>query len=239
MSDIIYITFDIEWAPDFVLEHCIELCDKHDVRATYFATHATKLLDEISANKDYELGVHPNFNKLLDRTDNQQGVEAILQELKDIAPNSTSIRSHSTLQSARLLDIFFASGFTHDVNTWIPHWSDIELKPWIDWSGLVMVPFYWADDIYCMNGGSRNVRELLDRPGLKIFNYHPIHLYLNTDSYEIYESSKAYHNVPEALKGYRNKSNNNGVRDFFEKLIIEAKRENLGMGLISEISVSS
>jgi len=239
MSDNIYITFDIDWAPDYILEHCIEFCGELDMRVTYFATHQTKLLDQINCSNDNELAVHPNFDNLLNRKEGQKGVEIILKELRDFAPSARSIRSHSVLQSARLLDIFAASGFTHDVNTWIPHWSGIQLGPWKDHNGIVMVPFYWADDIYCVNQQSRNVRGLLDRPGLKVLDFHPVHLYLNTDSYELYESSKPYHNEPKALERYRNNSTKNGVRVFLEELIIEAKRKDLGMGLISEISVSS
>ena len=33
------ITFDINWAPDFVIEMCANICQDNSVGATFFATH--------------------------------------------------------------------------------------------------------------------------------------------------------------------------------------------------------
>ena len=38
-----HMTFDIDWAPDASIELCLDLLDRHDVKATFFATHLTDL----------------------------------------------------------------------------------------------------------------------------------------------------------------------------------------------------
>ena len=60
-----YITLDIDWAPDFVLESVIEMVTKANVYATWFITHNTPLLETLAQNPKFELGIHPNFNFLL------------------------------------------------------------------------------------------------------------------------------------------------------------------------------
>ena len=141
-TETIYITFDVDWAHDSILRWCIDLCRQQGVRATYYVTHETDCLDLVRNDPQFELGIHPDFNPMLERTNGSKTVLSVLSELKEIVPTATSIRSHGIVQSARLLDAFLDNGITHDSNTWIPHWSEIEIKAWKDWNGLVMVPFF-------------------------------------------------------------------------------------------------
>ena len=50
------LTFDIDWAPDWAIESCVELCTRYDVPATFFVTHDTPVLDQIRE--------HPGLDKL-------------------------------------------------------------------------------------------------------------------------------------------------------------------------------
>lgn len=45
-----FLTFDIDWASDAVLEYCIDILEQANVRVTWFATHQTPLLDRIREN---------------------------------------------------------------------------------------------------------------------------------------------------------------------------------------------
>lgn len=62
----IFLTFDIDWASDEVLEYCIDIVEKANIKATWFVTHETPLLGRLRANPNFELGIHPNFNPLLE-----------------------------------------------------------------------------------------------------------------------------------------------------------------------------
>ena len=54
------LTFDIDWAPDFAILHCLELLENAGCKATFFATHNTTLNHEI-IDRGHNLGIHPNF----------------------------------------------------------------------------------------------------------------------------------------------------------------------------------
>ena len=61
----VFLTLDLDWACDGVLEDTIDLVEGEDVSATWFVTHDTPLLERIRSNPRFELGIHPNFNGLL------------------------------------------------------------------------------------------------------------------------------------------------------------------------------
>jgi len=58
----IYLTFDMDWAIDEVIEYTLKIIEEENVSATFFVTHNTSLIDEMSANKDIELGIYSSFN---------------------------------------------------------------------------------------------------------------------------------------------------------------------------------
>ena len=45
----LYLTLDIDWAHDALIEDAVQLIEAHQFKATWFATHATPLLDEIQS----------------------------------------------------------------------------------------------------------------------------------------------------------------------------------------------
>ncbi|HEY0027532.1 MAG TPA: hypothetical protein VGC35_06660 [Allosphingosinicella sp.] len=199
------LTFDIDWAHDAVLADAIDLVEAAGVAATWFVTHETPLLARLRANPLFELGIHPNFLPLLMKGDRKAGADAedVVDRMLAIVPEAKSIRSHSLVQSGRLLQIFRARGLTHDCNAFIPEQSGIELKPWVDWFGMVRVPYFWEDDFWCETQGNEPPEALLARPGLHAFDFHPIHLYLNTESMSRYEGARDSFSAPERLIGHR------------------------------------
>lgn len=59
-----FLTLDVDWAHDVVLSHCINIVEGSGVPATWFITHYTPLLERLRENKNFELGIHPNFKAL-------------------------------------------------------------------------------------------------------------------------------------------------------------------------------
>ena len=125
-----FITFDIDWAHNDVMSDTIDLMERFDIAATWFVTHDTPLLKRLRANPKFELGIHPNFNFLL-AGDPRNGAtaEEVVDRLLEIVPEAKVVRSHSTTQSSRLLEIFEKKGLTHDCNHFIPEQAVIKLKP--------------------------------------------------------------------------------------------------------------
>ena len=65
-----YLTFDIDWAPDFAVEHCVDICKDNNTSAIFFATHESKIIESLKNDNLFEIGIHPNFN-LVQVTENR------------------------------------------------------------------------------------------------------------------------------------------------------------------------
>jgi hypothetical protein len=201
VADAVVLTLDIDWACDEVLADCIELVEESGAPATWFVTHDTPLLERLRASENFELGIHPNFNPLLDG--NGASAERIIDEILAIVPEAVSIRSHSMVQSSRLLDLFLRKGLRFDCNHFIPEQSGILLKPWRLWNGMVKVPHFWEDDAACIYDAGAAVRDLVGRDGLKVFDFHPIHVFLNTEDLNRYDQTRSLHSIATELVRYR------------------------------------
>jgi hypothetical protein len=205
--DKVFLTIDIDWAHDEILEDTIQLVEETGVCATWFITHETSDLEFLRGNPRFELGIHPNFNPLL-LGDKSLGKSAdeVVSRLLEIVPEAKSVRSHSMAQSSVLLNLFSEKGLTHDCNHYIPQQSQIVLKPWHLWNGLIRVPYFWEDDLSCIYEDTFDASSLLSRQGLRVFDFHPIHLFLNTNNLEQYEETRSFHQNPNELIKYRSES---------------------------------
>lgn len=206
-----FITLDIDWCHDEVLAYSINLLEQADVSATWFVTHDTPLLERLRANPKFELGIHPNFNFLL-QGDSRNGKDAeeVVDRLIKIVPEAISIRSHSLLQSSRLMELFKRKGFRYECNSYQP----VEpCKPSLLWNHLVKVPHFWEDDFSLLYGVDLAIPE----DGLTVYDFHPIHVFLNSPDMNIYNQSRKCHNFPEKLQKYR--CDSTGVCNWFIELI--------------------
>ncbi len=201
----IYLTFDVDWASDEVMKYTIDILEKYNAKATFFITHETKILDRLRKNKNFELGIHPNFNFLLNGS-SEKGLNynQVIENILKIVPEALSVRSHSMTQNSNILDAFKRFGLTHDCNHFISDSSEIELKPWLLWNGLIRCPYFWEDDIYAMEKNQQDIENICLQKGLKIFDFHPIHIFLNMSKISQYESTRKFHNDYGNLKKHRN-----------------------------------
>lgn len=205
-TELSFLTFDIDWATDEVLNYTIDALEKYDVPATFFVTHDTPLLKRLRENPKFELGIHPNFNALLNGSfEKGRNVREVILRLMDVVPEAKSVRSHSMTQSSNILESFKEAGLTHDCNHFISVVSEIELKPWLLWNGLIRCPYFWEDDVHYTEKDNYSVEQLLQRKGLRIFDFHPIHVFLNTEDAQRYENTRAYHRNFHELNNFRYK----------------------------------
>mgnify|MGYP006308759063 CR=1 FL=1 len=119
-----------------------------------------------------------------------------MYRLLSLAPEAKSIRSHSMTQSSGLLQLFLEKGLTHDCNHFIPEHAGFDLKPWLLWNGLIKVPYFWEDDTSCIYMQKTKMLELVNKNGIKVFGFHPIHVFLNTENLEHYERTRPLHHNP-------------------------------------------
>ncbi len=204
----IFLTFDIDWASDEVLEYCINMVEQTGLKATWFATHKTLLLQRIKDNPLFDLGIHPNFNPLLEGDFCYgKNYKEVLLHFLDIVPDAKIMRSHCLGISSRILMEARALGITHESNLCIPLMAGgAVLKPFVNWDGLIRCPYHYADDVACMYANKINISNALKEQEYFMFGFHPIHIFLNTESLKRYENAKIYAKNAEKLAQMRGDS---------------------------------
>ncbi|AXK53628.1 MULTISPECIES: hypothetical protein [Pseudomonas] len=207
-SNRLFLTLDIDWANDDVINHSIDLVEEFDVPATWFITHNTPVLERLRNNPKFELGIHPNFNPLL-KGDFTNGTTAseVIDRLMQLVPEATSVRSHFMTQSSYLISLFSEKGLTHECNHFIPEQANIELKPWEHWLNMTKVPYFWEDDVVCLSKNNSDLYTLKKREGLKVFDFHPIHLFLNTSDISLYNECRNFLSDTKLLSKKINRGN--------------------------------
>jgi len=216
----IFITMDMDWCNDEVLSFTLDIIDEYQFNVTFFVTHETKLLQRMRKNDNIELGIHPNFNPLLNGNFYYgENINEVISYYKTIVPEAVSVRSHSMTQSSPILETFVKHGLKYDCNSFVPHSSNIELKPYAHWSKeLIKVPYFWEDDVHCLYNWEWNISKFLDAAGLKVFDFHPIHIFLNSEKISRYENAKPLLNNFEELKKNIN-DKNFGSKNFLIDLL--------------------
>ena len=219
----VFLTFDIDWAADEVIEDVLLLCDPFDVEITFYATHQSGIINQMSFNKKYEIGLHPNFNPLLSGDENGQetNFRSIVDQLKCFFPKATSVKSHSLCFGSLIQTAYKDFGISHDSSVIIPYQNNSQaLFPWKMWDGLVRVPYLFCDYVTSMTSDAK-IPHLVNRSGLKVFDFHPIHVFLNTESIERYERTRPLHHKPKELINHR--FTGYGTRDRLLELLELAK----------------
>lgn len=233
MEKLIAFTVDIDWAPEPVIEDTLNIFEKFKTPCTLFATHESAVLQNVDRTQ-FEIGVHPNFNHLIDGKGGS--AEQVIDSLLDIYPEAKGVRSHSMLQSSRVLSCFANKKFVYEANHFLPYWKNI--YPFRLWNGLIRIPYNWEDDIHWSYG--RNFQDCgldLNENGLFVFDFHPIHVFLNTESEERYRRAySSYHSFSD-LKEYRNLGPVPGTRDLLISLLQKFQESELHPTKVIDIAM--
>lgn len=214
------LTIDVDWAADAVLADTLQLLTDYDVNATIFATHKTHLLEGLP--KKIEVAIHPNFNDLL--LGKGGNFQKEIDELMTQFPSAKGVRSHSLVQSSHILNYFVRVGLAYDSNLFLPYQNS---PPFHHFNGFVRIPYNWEDDYHYSIGRSFDAvgLNLEDHQRWNILNFHPIHLFLNTENQDRYNLSKPFHQDVNKLGEYCNRTNVPGTRDCL-KMFLEYLKEN-------------
>jgi len=220
------LSFDLDWAIDEVLEDTLDLIKEANIKATLFVTHETPILDKMRETSLISLGLHPNFNPLFSGESSSQSPDRIMSDLKGIVPEAKVLRSHSMSHSGCWLNIYREIGITHLSQYYMGGIKSIQ--PVRHVNGLVEVPVYFADDGYIFvedhkEWSNPSVEEItsISSKSVKVFNFHPIHVALNSSSLVTYESSKSSHHKWDAIADIR--SSSFGMRDLLMRIIQKQK----------------
>ena len=225
----IFFTSDIDWAPDEVIDDMLAIFDKYNQKCTLFATHESGSIN--NAKSVHEIGIHPNFNPLFVQNKQDLNAERIIDNLMNLYPESMGVRSHSTTSSSGLLDLFYKKGLKYDSNLFIPYQ---DVHPFVLWNGFVRIPYNWEDDIHYLYNKSFSESELTFDKDYQIFDFHPIHVFLNTEKESRYLNAKEFYKDPEKLLEFRNNSTP-GARTLLISLLETCSQNNLTTQTLSSL----
>ena len=188
----ILITLDTDWAPDFIIDWVAEILISYKVKATWFVTHPSPAISRLREHLNlFELGIHPNF---LPNSSHGETINDVLNYCLNIVPDATCMRTHCLFQSSPLfVKIIQNTEIKIDLSLFllgVPHLKPFEY--WFNKKQLIRIPCYWEDD-YEMQlplPSWQLSKKVIEQPGLKVFNFHPIHIYLNSSTMSSYHSLK-------------------------------------------------
>jgi len=217
--ELIAITSDLDWAPDQVLDFMLDPIGKLGIKATIFCTH------RIHIGGGHEIGLHPNYTKNLER-------ETLVNLMRSV-PRCKGIRSHGLFIHSRLFQLYNELGIEYDSSYLIPMQI---VEPFNHPLGIVEIPMFFEDDAYfCDHSPSFNVSDLcLGKPGLKVFNFHPIHVFINTDTPRRYAKAKNFYQNPSHLIRYR--KNGRGTRTLFLDLLEYIRKRGVETVTLGEVN---
>jgi hypothetical protein len=186
------ITLDLDWAPDFMIDAAAQTLLDRGVRATWFVTHASPAVERLREHPDlFELGIHPNF---LPGSSHGATPAEVVAHCAALVPEARAVRTHCLLQSTPLHDeLLRGSDVSVDVSLFLP--GAVAVEPVVQWSPagrLLRLPYVWQDNMEMYSPQPNwDTEAALDAPGLRIFDFHPVHIWLNSASFAPYERLKA------------------------------------------------
>jgi hypothetical protein len=180
------ITIDVDWAPDFAIDAVARLLRDAGVAATWFVTHDCDAVRRLRTDPLAELGVHPNF---LPGSSHGSDPAEVLRHVLSIVPSATSLRSHSTYVSGRVLDLILReTAIEIESNCLLPRMQGIYPIPFT-YAGrrLLRVPYFWADDYeLAQREPDWAVAPCEGISGLRVYGFHPLSIVLNASSLEVF-----------------------------------------------------
>lgn len=184
----VVLTFDLDWCSNEILNYTIDKLVTNKIPATFFVTHNTTLLNYIREFDFFELGIHPNF---MNKSTHGETFEEVIDYCLDIVPEAVSSRSHGLKISSNKLIYMMKKGIKVDCSIFMPK-VDILQKFYFEINSkkILRVPYNWEDD-YCFYQKNKlyNYKNISTWKE-KILDFHPIHVYLNSNSEELYNQYK-------------------------------------------------
>ena len=225
----IFLTCDLDWAPEFCIEKVLFAIEHYQLKITIFATHHSPLLT--NPPNFVEVGLHPDFTR--PNTD----FATKMHNLKSLYPRALGMRSHRNFFGQNISDLAKQYNLHYDVSSFL--WNLPHCGTYHDYNDLLRISYMWEDGIHLdMECGMTWDKINLHSPGLKILNVHPILMYLNSSSDNHRRSvTSQYQDLTQAPKSEIDTYIQPGVGifTFWETLLEFIAHNNIDTYFISEL----
>jgi hypothetical protein len=215
LEKMIAITSDTDWAPVEVIEFMTSLLDSYGMTATFFCTD-----ERGKAIRHHELAIHPFFKSV-------RAEKATLYRLLRAYPNAKGLRGHCGYFHTRLTDVCKELGLKYDSSYLIPGQMT---EPFMLFNDVLEIPACFQDNHWFTRKTpfSPFLTRVVSGSGIPaVFNFHPIHVYLNTDCPQTYLKAKPYYQNATALLKFRRPLGTMGTRDLLIELLDLIRKKDL------------
>lgn len=183
-----HLTFDIDWAPDISINEIRKIINPSGVKATFFITHKSDILKDLIED-GHELGIHPNF---LVGSSHGDTPEKAVEFLLNIVPEARALRTHALVQSSPLLQLIFSKfpQLKYDFSVFMYGFPFIGQFNWqFEGTQFKRLNYNWEDDAAFFHESFKWDCPFF--PGkLNIYDFHPIHVHLNSKDSTLYNALK-------------------------------------------------
>ena len=201
------LTFDVDWAPDFVVEAIADDLAERGVRATWLVTHDSPVLARLRSQPElFELGIHPN---VLPGSTHGSSPQAVLDHLLAIVPEARAFRAHGLFQWGAFLQLAAETSLEVDLSPFLPgQASAAPARQWFGDSSLLRLPYGWSDDHELVRpDASWDAAAVGTTRGLEVLDFHPMLVHLDVRTLDPYIAMKRDVDdltqlTPDAAAGY-------------------------------------
>lgn len=228
------VTGDVDWASDYCVGDFIDLLIHYGVKPTLFATNESPLLKSFISSGKIDFGIHPNFFP-----NSTQGSDyiSIIDNLLSIYEDAKAFRSHAFYDNAYITVEMARRGILYDSNLCLylqPH-----IVPLNHAMGLTRFPVFWEDDNHFLrtNGDWNFAAYRCDffTPGLKILNFHPFNVCVNTPNDAYYRSVRKHSQHLSADSTHRLRHPGKGVRTFLKDFLMVTTAKGYAFYTLNEL----
>lgn len=208
MNTDVILSLDWDWFPQALAGDVLGLLDEAGVAATLFMTDQPRL----DLPERHEIALHPFARTLEDLPERIAALQAQY-------PGARGVRTHRLLGGGPAYAAFDAAGLAYCSLYMLlgqPHLAPLRLP-----FDIVEFPIFYSDiaQIYEADLGRATTQpaRLLDVPGMKVFAFHPVHIYLNCTRTEDYLQGSGPVMQPGAGPHLRRPGR--GARDWFVEFL--------------------
>jgi hypothetical protein len=176
----IFVTIDLDWASEVVIEETMNWFSQLKIPVTVFATHESRAI--VERMNRIEVGLHPYFS-----SDSSQGSnsEEIIENLSKITTNIPVYRSHRFLDSNQIREHMAKMGMRASSNVC----TDLDpVAPFRHRSRMLEVPIAFEDGNFLERkynlDSCDEIVKLISQSEIFVIAIHPMHFVLNTPHYQ-------------------------------------------------------
>ena len=225
---IFILTSDVDFVSDDFLRIAYQPLEQ--LPMTIFMTGASTYLSESSlTNTVWEMEPHPNF---CEGSTHGSSIDEVFHTIRGFSGEERGFRCHRYYSSNDIEERFAGCGYSYASNICA---DLVYVPPFINRCGLLQIPIFFEDGGYLKYHGVPTIDDIakrLSHEGVYVFNFHPIHLALNSCDFSSIRrlkdsmSQEQYHTMTEVdVQAHRNIKY--GMMNFLQDLLLYAREHNV------------